>query len=156
MSKDVTTVDETEQIQRRSNVVDIDRALRLRSVNGLSYAEIGEILGVSRQAVQKRVKPLLGDSSNDVHAFKKYKSDIVHAKQLEVMKALTPAKLKEASAFQLTGMFGILYDKARLEDGESTANVDVHTKVEEIKGNDAEMARLRAMLAEADGADNDG
>ena len=43
--------------------------------------------------------------------------------QHQIIQYITPAKLQKASAYQLTGMIALLYDKERLEMGLSTQNI---------------------------------
>ena len=127
--------------------IDLEKALRYRLHNNMSYEEIGDLMGVCKQSVHKRLQPYLHDIE-DIPTLKKYKSDIIHAKQLKILTELTDEKLKESTAYQLTGMFGILYDKARLEDDKSTQNVDINARVASYRQNTDEIQRLEAMLLE--------
>jgi len=110
--------------------IDINKAITLR-VKGLSYADIGEYFGVSRQAIHQRLQGLLPENV-DIEPYKTHRADILAAKQAELLKSLTPEDIKESSPYQKVGMFGILYDKERLERGESTQNVAIAAVYQDI------------------------
>jgi hypothetical protein len=102
------------------------KALDLR-LKGLSYQEIADYLvkdgvTISSHALSQRLSPLMPDDL-DVSLYAKNRSDILAGVQLKLLSHLTDARLKDASAYQLAGMYGIFYDKERLERGQSTANV---------------------------------
>lgn len=105
-------------------VNDITRERRLKmKMGGMTYEEIGKIEGVSKVAVYKQISDLL-PNNNDIEIYKQHRADILAKKQVELLQALTPDKIKEASALQLITGMGILTDKERLERGQSTQNVE--------------------------------
>ena len=127
------------------NRIDLNRALRLRFHNNMSITEIADVFGVTKQAVSKRLKPYTQTSGN-IEEFKKYKSDMLHEKQFAMLRELTPDKIKSMSAYQLTGMFSMLYDKTRLEDGESTENVSIDEINQRLRERQREIDELKKAL----------
>jgi len=89
---------------------------------GLTTQEIGTLLGCSHSAIVQRLRDYKGYIDN-IGAIKQNKSDLLHIKQAQLLNHLTLDEIKKASAYQKVGMFGLLYDKARLEDNKSTSNV---------------------------------
>lgn len=92
-------------------------------IGGMTYQEIADIEGVTKQAICKQIAHLIPDKSA-LDTYKQNRADILAGKQIELLQALTPDKIKEASALQLVTQFGILTDKERLERGQSTQNVE--------------------------------
>ena len=105
--------------------VDISRALDLRLKHGLPYSEIGAIEGVSKQRIHQLLKPLIPEPTL-IQQFKAHQSDIIHYGQFKAMKAylsLDDDEQKEMIKRRGLVDFGIGYDKGRLQDDLSTANL---------------------------------
>jgi hypothetical protein len=107
--------------------IDLSKAIELRMKN-LSYEEIGAYFGVTRQAAHDKLRPYFG-ADIDVAAFKGHRADILAAKQAEVLAALDSDKIEKASARDIAIVFGTLYDKERLERGQSTQNASVFFRI---------------------------
>jgi len=101
--------------------VDVAQALSLRIEKDLSYGQIAAIQGVTRQAIHKRIKHL--EPTEETQTYKSHRADILAHSQLRLLQELTPAKLKKMPGRDLIVGAGILYDKERLERGQSTANI---------------------------------
>ena len=103
--------------------VPVEKLLKWRK-QGLSYSEIGKMIGRSKQAVHQRLQPYL-DAIENLPAFKENRADIFAIHQQRLLNSLTDDDIKRIPpGSRFTGV-GILYDKERLERGESTANVSV-------------------------------
>jgi ferredoxin len=89
---------------------------------GVSLAQIGKMAGVSKQAVSQALKHH-GLDPEEIKTFTKDRSLILRGKQKLVLSAITPEKVKTMSVRDAAVAAGILIDKQRLLDGESTANI---------------------------------
>lgn len=110
---------------------------------GLTTREIAAILNCSHNNIVQRLQDV-SDELDTLPDYKKHRADILAIRGRRVLNNITDAKLEKASAYQLTGMFGIINQHERLERGESTSNVayaDYTNKVGEL---DAELAKLEA------------
>lgn len=104
--------------------VDTLRALELKQ-GGATYKEIGQMQGVSPQAIQQNIKDLL--PTEDVTTYKKHRPDIFAGLQVKVLQNLEAADLKALMAKQPSAMalwFNSLFNAERLERGQSTQNVE--------------------------------
>ena len=102
----------------------IAKIIELRNKQ-LTFEEIGKIAGVSKVSIFNRLKPY-NHAINNLEAIKNQRADLLSLitnNMLEVYLSLTPAEQK--SLIMKRGMvdYGILYDKLRLETGQSTSNV---------------------------------
>ncbi len=96
---------------------------------GVSLSQIGRMAGISKQAVSQRLKSS-GLAPEEIREFTKDRSLILRGKQKLVLSAITPEKVKTMSVRDAAVAAGILIDKQRLIDGESTANVYSFTQVD--------------------------
>ena len=94
---------------------------------GLTHQQMADELGVSRPVVTKALAKIPDAvlESVTVEDFKENRPDIFASLQQEMLKHITPDKIKKASIQQLITAAAILYDKERLARGESTENVAV-------------------------------
>ena len=125
--------------------VDVKRAIELRN-KGASYAEIGQAQGVSAQAVHKTIAHLLPDNETDV--YKQQRADILAKLQVKLLKSIDGDDLKKSSTYQKVGMYGILFDKERLERGQSTENINNMSVVAKIDAKMDELGKLRDKLSD--------
>ena len=95
----------------------------------ISLRHLGKLVGISAEAVRLQfLKRGINFETGEITAVEEYRAgraEILASKQIEVLNHLTPEKLKSASAQQLTYTYGVLYDKERLERGQSTGNISV-------------------------------
>ncbi|GFO60963.1 hypothetical protein GMST_32880 [Geomonas silvestris] len=108
--------------------VDLALALDLR-LKGLSYQVIADHFDCSKSAVIQRLKPYVSELEVDTETYIKNRAGIIANRQAAVLAELTSEKLQKAGAKDLAIVFGTLYDKERLERGQSTANVGVMAKM---------------------------
>jgi hypothetical protein len=80
--------------------------------------------GRSKQAVHQRLQPYK-DAIENLPAFKENRADIFAIHQQRLLNSLTDDDIKKMPPGSRMTSFGILYDKERLERGESTSNVSV-------------------------------
>lgn len=107
-------------------------------IAGLTHEEIASYFGVSREAVSKMVArmDLVRETTNPT-LFQQRMEEEILIRMEAIMRYMTPDKMTKASLSQLTMALGILYDKLRLQRGESTQNVaslNVHAFGEEDLG----------------------
>ena len=94
--------------------IPIDLIIDYIENKGLNQTETAKLLGcdssnISRQIAKYNIKP------GYLKKFKNGRADILAFYQKVVLSYLTSDKLKKASAAKLATIFGILYDKERLE-----------------------------------------
>jgi len=135
--------------------IPIDKILELRRKD-LSHGQIAELLGCSRSNVTQRLKDHQEDLDG-LDRFKKHRADIFAYKQMQMVQSLTADKLQKAPLNVLMPALGILYDKERLERGQSTNNVSVRGSLEKLATSATELeeekARLMAEMDEMEGDD---
>ena len=86
-----------------------------------NITQTARALGVSRKAVRERKKKLPeGVIASDVETFRSTRADTSAKMQQILLQYVTPDKLKKASLQQIGTLFGIMYDKERLEQNLAT------------------------------------
>lgn len=75
-----------------------------------------------RQQINNEDPDLVQPSTARIASIKKNLLDLLLGKLQEFYEALTPEKIEKSSAAQIAMMYGIFYDKYRLEAGKSTNN----------------------------------
>ena len=117
--------------------VNVAAALDLKLNHGLSYAQMSPLLGVSPAAIHKRIKHLLPNS--DAQYYQDHRADILSHAQLQLLSQIDARRLKKVNIRDAVVSAGILYDKERLERGQSTANADIKilsVTLQELDGQD--------------------
>ena len=94
----------------------------------MSRREIAKELKVSRNTVDKALGKLL-EFNEEIELFRKQKPDILDSKLALILKAIDTKKVSEAKLRDLAVSAGIIFDKSRLEQGLSTANVTSWTAI---------------------------
>jgi hypothetical protein len=108
--------------------VPIEKLLKWRK-QGLSYDEIGGMIGRSKQAVHQRLQPYK-DAIENLPVFKENRADIFAIHQQRLLNSLSDDDIRKIPpGSRFTGV-GILYDKERLERGQSTGNISMESLVE--------------------------
>jgi predicted DNA-binding protein YlxM (UPF0122 family) len=103
----------------------IKKILNQISLNpDITQKELAERCNVSRQAVSQMLIRY-GIDDKCLESFKKSRADIFAGIQETVAASFTPEDIKKASFKDRVVAMGILYDKERLERGESTQNISV-------------------------------
>lgn len=124
---------------------DITRALKLRMINKLSYQDIANVFGLSKQAIQSRLQSHieLFEDPELTAAYVEHKEKVfAGAESRFLVASLDPEKLANASTLQLVTSAGIMYDKQRLERGLSTENISVRSLLGSLN-NDLEELKLK-------------
>jgi len=110
--------------------VDINKALKLRFKNDLSYQEIGKQLGVTGDAVHKRLKKfkkLLSDPAA-TKAYEENKANFLSAAEQELLVHLVDdKKIKDASLNNVAYAFQQVSNFNRLAQDKSTSNLDIRS-----------------------------
>ena len=121
------------------SVVDTGKLLELRYVNGLSFESIADLVGLSTSAVYQRLKrfePLMARADTEGQ-FQARESNILAGLRADLLAHMANGLSAEnaqdkVSPYQAVGMYGILFDKQRLLDGKSTANIAALTRIIEV------------------------
>jgi len=129
--------------------VNVSAALDLKINHGLSYAQMSPLLGVSPAAIHKRIKHLLPNS--DAQYYQDHRADILSHAQLQLLSQIDARRLKKVNIRDAVVSAGILYDKERLERGQSTANADIKILSVTLQELDAEERKLRESLGDPPG-----
>ena len=124
--------------------ISLEKMLSLRA-KGLSLEDIAGACGCSIANVSIRLK----DHMEDIEAledFKSSKGDTLALYQRKLLNSLNNADIQKASPYQRVGMFGILYDKERLERNQMTEIIgymDYNRALDQVM---AERSRLQEEL----------
>jgi hypothetical protein len=112
---------EQELLPNRINkTIPLSKMIEYRK-KGLTYQEIGDLLGCSKVNVWERLQPFSYEIDN-LNNYKDERADTLALYQQVMLSGITEDKVKKAHISHLTTAFGILYDKERLERGLSTDN----------------------------------
>jgi transcriptional regulator with XRE-family HTH domain len=126
--------------------LDLSKAITYRIKNNMTYEEIGERLGVTKQAVHRALKKLIPRDENQ--DYKKYRGDILSQAQIPLITAIVdPKRIKKANINNLGYAFTQLYNAERLERGLSTENVNIHERLEDVQKINTEISRLESEIA---------
>lgn len=105
---------------------DFKRALQLRLIKGLSYADIGKVFGVSEGAIIKGFngyKEILANPQ-ELTAYQENRGGLLTAIELRLAKELaSPEKLEKASLNNTAYAFAQVHTARRLEEGKATENI---------------------------------
>lgn len=134
--------------QPRMPKITYAKAFELIAVKGMSFREAAAILDVKHPSLWEFCK------ANDIHhkdelvRYKKHRADIIDAKGKLLLDSLTTDSVNSMDPYKRIVGYGILYDKMRLERGQSTQNVayqDIAGGIEEI---DREIAALQGQISD--------
>jgi hypothetical protein len=106
------------------------RVLKLRFVDNLNYPDISKLTGLGVQVIRTMIDPfkVIMENPEQIRQFKKFEPHILDGVRMLMVQGMVDQltdekRRKKMDLSRLTYGFGILYDKQRLERGESTANV---------------------------------
>ncbi len=106
--------------------IDLELALKLRLVHGLTYAEIGARFGVGKSAVKQRLNRFTAfiEAPDAIAGYRNHKADILESVELRLAASLLdPAKLEKASLNNVAYSYRQVSDMVRLASGKSTSNI---------------------------------
>ena len=89
---------------------------------GLSLTDTGKLLGTHKSNVSRRLKAA-GYRPKYLQHYKDHRADILASYQQIILNSINPEDLKKAGLSQKMMAYGVLYDKERLERGQSTENI---------------------------------
>ena len=114
------------------SVIDLSKAVSLRA-EGMSCREIAVAYGVSESKVS-RALGRYSKAIREIDTFRNTRADQLAAIQAELLNSIDLKGIKKASLQQRVLAFAVLYDKERLEQDKSTANIkSLHITVHDIK-----------------------
>lgn len=129
--------------KQRQKGISLEQMIELRKKN-LSHEQIAKIVGCSPANVTQRLK---GMDIQDIELYKQNRADVFALLQQQIINSITPEDIKKTSASQRVTMAAILYDKERLERGQSTANIDNHSRIDVLTGKLEDIAKLQTRLS---------
>lgn len=119
-------------LQPDSPRIDKLKAYQLRVVNKLTYSQIGAIFGVSESAASqclRKVEAIIGDPEV-LQAQESVKTQLYQAAEHKLLASLLePVKLEKASLNNVAYALTQVHMARRLEEGKSTENVNVLSKM---------------------------
>ena len=106
---------------------DVAKALQLRLVKHLTYAQIGILYDVTPATIRTGLAPMISllDNPVAVPAFRESEAELMDAVRMLAMQAMgeqltDPKRRKKLDLLRLNNLYGTLFDKQRLVRGEST------------------------------------
>ena len=142
MPNEITPI--TDENSNAAKDIPIELLIDYRS-KGLTMTEIGKLLNCSHANVSQRLSAL-NDDLDSLPKYKDNRADIMALKGRQALNSITQEKLQKASPSQAAMVYGVLYDKERLERDQATANVNIMASIHtDITGIDKEIAELEAM-----------
>lgn len=119
---------------------DMELIAALNMHNG-NVSRAAQELQVTRAAVIKRKKVIPeGVLAPTITEFRSQRADVFARLQQILLQHITEKKLKGASLAQIGTLFGIMYDKERLEKNLSTENI-AHNQYKTMTAEDREMIK---------------
>ena len=115
--------------------IDIGEALKLRLVHKLSYGQIAKLMGVTKQSVEARLSKLLRLLENFglIEDYENLRGNILTSAEMELLyRLLDPAKLDKAGIGEISRALSQIATQRRLSGGQSTQNISVALKIEDI------------------------
>jgi predicted DNA-binding protein YlxM (UPF0122 family) len=117
--------------KKRQNL-DTSDLVKLRIDNKLSYQQIADIAGKSKQAIHSKIKKLL--PTEDTNIYKNQRADILANLQYKLLSSIDDKDIKKAPVGSRVLAACQIYDKERLERGQSTENIaQIHGDIAKIK-----------------------
>lgn len=115
---------------RNSSAKTINAALKMRFIDGWTYEQISRALNVTSDTLHRWLEPfkVIMENPDQVREFKRYEANILDGLRFMLVRGMTEQlsddkRRKSMDFSRLSWGYATLYDKARLERGESTSNV---------------------------------
>jgi predicted DNA-binding protein YlxM (UPF0122 family) len=129
MEQTLEQVDRTiDKAQKHKGYVNVSEALKLRLKHNLSYEELGERYGVTKQAVHQALRKfsIIIDRPESIGDFNAVRSDVLTAVEFKLIESLLDQeKHKDASLNNVAYAYQTIFHANRLEKGESTNNISL-------------------------------
>lgn len=113
-------------IDQKLDKVNLLEALQLRYINKLTYQQIADKFGVTKQAIEQRLsafKDKFGDSQ-EIQLYDTNRNSLLTLAEKDLLTTmLDPSKLEKATINNLAYAFQQVFNARRLEEGKSTANL---------------------------------
>ena len=113
---------------KQDTLFDLKRALELRFNKGMTFAEIGQVMGLSKQAVHHQFKTL-SNFFNEPELFNAYQArpePLLTAAASKLLAALVdPDKIAKASLNNVAFSYRQVSDILRLEKGQATSHISL-------------------------------
>ena len=131
--------------------IDLTEAVKLHFMHGESLVDIAKRYGVCKQAVHQALQPfkrVLQDGQT-LQAYNEHYIKILQSsRNLLIHDLLDPVKREQASLNNVAYAFDKVSTHLRLEQGLSTANLDVHGIARSITKDESRLAELDEVIAE--------
>lgn len=121
--KSTTLTTSTRKEFSKNKYIPADRILELHE-KGLSNSEIARVLGCDKSNITRRLQKLLPEEARK-REYLRNRADVFASVQRRILESVTEADIKKASLKDRVISVGILYEKERLERGQSTSNIHV-------------------------------
>ena len=113
-------------IDAKVDKVNLLEALQLRYINKLTYQQIADKYGVTKQAISQRLsgfKEKFGESE-EIQLYDTNRGSLLTLAERDLLtNMLDPSKLEKATINNLAYAFQQVFNARRLEEGKSTANL---------------------------------
>ena len=121
-----------EQIpEEKQRYIPISKLIKLRK-QGLSYRQIGKLLGISYSTVADRLKYF--DTDKKYSSFPQIRASLFQQVQEKYIETLMRKPVENSTVRDIASAIAILYDKERLETNKSTENVmTIHRIIEDLE-----------------------
>lgn len=137
------------QIAPQVDRLDLSKAVKQKFVNGLTDQEIGDQFGVTRQAVNKALKPFkeIMQENNTLQTYQdNYTKVLRNSNMLLMGDMLNPEKRKAASLNNIAYAWDKIATHLRLEENKSTENVSLRSAVDLLIKDSNDLNELKESL----------
>ncbi len=124
-------------VGRPNSKFDLGKALKLR-MKGLSYQDIGVLVGASKDTVEGKIRPLLMalGAPEQITAYRANEAGLIAGVRAQFLANISSrASENKGSLSENVLAFGVLFDKNRLLEEKSTASINILTQVIEQAAN---------------------
>ena len=141
----------TTQPEPQDTRIDVSRAWSLRIKHGLSYQQIADMLGCSKQGVHQVLRKFseIIDNPKAVAAYQDARVDLLTVAEERLLRSVVDEEaIQKAGLRDRVIAFGTVYDKRRLEAGQSTQNLGILSQ--QIQDMDREVFKIRPVDTQKD------
>ena len=122
----------TNKIDYRRKDIDVEKVFDLMVNHNHSQSDVARILGCSKQNINKLIQRYFPELQA-LRGYKKHRGDILASFQAKILSKIDNAIIDKANLRDKITAMAILYDKERLERGQSTQNISVRQLVDKYK-----------------------